>query len=802
MIKNWLKIYWRNLSKNKVYFVLTLLGLALGIWGVLLSYLYYKEEVQYDQWNPYKDEVFLVNTNLNDGGIWTAAPYAIGPRLKDLGVEDYMYLPYYHADYVAVDGEKRFFTKGLQIQSNFFEFFPFEMIQGDKTIQDPTSIFVLDTYAQALIGPDPIGKRVRYQGEWFVVKGVYSITGNPSSIAPTILFSGMEKEVKANSDNWGDYVSTLYIKPTHPNKLDRLAKEMKQLLYDHVYVRLAKEKGQTTAAYLEESGDFMKSYDFFSLSEQHTLTNADANGTLEASVNMPRFYILVGLALAILLLAVVNYVNLLLVQTLKRHREFAVRLIAGSSYVKIFGQLLFECLLTLVTASILSCVLVELSLPSIRVFLDSRVPFSLLDHWAYFLLFLIGIALLASGISYGVIRRFTLFRLLKGQLSHGSSSFGIRQGMMIFQFVIASFFILGTGVVYQQVHYMLDKELGLSKEEILILPFVPTNSAVNTFQLYETYKKELQGIPGVQQVGGAAFRLAEGGYNSTSLSYQGVSIQVANVAMDVEYLDLLRIKIAAGRGFVKELASDTISNVLVNKKFEEKVGDEHLLDKQVIWNGMPFTVVGIVDNYHAKGLTQDYLPMVYFRSETIPWLFEQVQELYVRFDPTKIDQVLAESEKVYGQLKFSVYPFSYEFLSQRFDKKMKKNIQERDSLLTLSIIVVFIALFGLYSLVSFYLANQYKEIAIHKVLGASNTVQMQHLAKQYVLQVVLGFGLAIYPSYYFMNTWLSAYAFRIEISWVNFVVAFLFLLLVTVLIVWFKVRQAVQLNVLQHIKYD
>lgn len=778
------------------------MGLALGIWGVLLSYLYYKEEVQYDQWNPYKEEVFLVNTNLSDGDIWTAAPYAIGPRLKDLGVEDYMYLPYYHSGYVEVDGEKRFFTKGLQIQSNFFEFFPFEMIQGDKTIQDPTSIFVLDTYAQALIGSDPIGKRVRYQGEWFVVKGVYSFTGNPSSIAPTMLFSGLENEVKANLDNWGDYVSTLYIKPTHPHELDRLAKEMKQLLYDHAYARLAKENGQTVATYLEDSGDFMMNYSLFSLSEQHTLMNADANGTLEASVNMPRFYILVGLALAILLLAVVNYVNLLLVQTLKRHREFAIRLIAGSSYLKIFGQLLFECMLTLVAASILSCVLVEISLPSIRVFLDSKVTFSLLDHWTYFLLFLIGIALFSSGISFGIIRRFTLFRLLKGQLSRVSSPFGIRQSMMIFQFVIASFFILGTGVVYQQVHYMLDKELGLSKEEILILPFVPTNSAVNTFQLYETYKKELQSIPGVQQVGGAAFRLGEGGYNSTSLSYQGVSIQVANVAMDVEYLDLLHIKIAAGRGFEKELASDTISNVLVNKKFEEKAGDENLLGKQVIWNGLPFTVVGIVDNYHAKGLTQDYLPMVYFRSETIPWLFEQVQELCVRFDPTRIDQVLAESEKVYDKLKFSVYPFSYEFLSQRFDKKMKKNIQERDSLLTLSAIVVFIALFGLYSLVSFNLTNQYKEIAIRKVLGASNAVQMQHLAKQYVKQVVIGFALAIYPSYYFMNTWLSAYAFRIEISWVNFVVAFLFLLLVTFLIVWFKVRQAVQINVLQQIKHE
>ena len=802
MLQNWLKIYWAHLIKNKVYSLLTILGLAIGIWGVLLSYLYYKEEVRYDQWNPYKDEVFLVNTNLSDGDIWTYAPYAIGPRLRDLGVEDYMYLAYYQSGFLEVDGEKRFFTKGLQVQSNFFAFFPFEIVQGDKAIQDPTSIFVLDTYAEMLFGSEPIGKKVQYQGKWFVVKGIYSFVGKPSSVAPTILFSGMEKEIKANLDNWGDYNSTLYVKPAHPYDIDRLAKEMKQLLYDHSYARFAREKGQTLEAYLEESGDFMSSYGLSSLSEQHTLVDSRANGTLETGINMSRFYMLVGLALAILLLAVVNYVNLFLVQTLKRHKEIAVRLIAGSSHGKIFGQLFFECMLTLVAASVLSCILVEISLPSIRVFLNSKVTFMLLEHWFYLLLFLMGIALFVSGIVYVIIRRFTIFNLLKGQRARGSSSFGIRQGMMVFQFAIASFFILGTGIVYQQVHYMLDKELGLSKEEILILPFVPTEPEGNKPQLYETYKNELAAIPGIQQVGGAAFRLGDGGYNSTSISYHGISLQVANIAMDVEYLDLLRIKITEGRGFQADLASDTISNVLVNKKFKEKVGDENLLGKQIVWNGSPFTVVGIVDNYHAKGLTSDYLPMVYFRSETIPWLFEQVQELYVRFDPAKIDQVVAETEKVYEKMNFSAYPFSYEFLSQRFNENFKKSIQERDSLLVLSVIIVFIALFGLYSLISFNLTHQYKEIAIRKVLGASNKEQMQHLAKQYVVQVVIGFGLAIYPSYYFMNAWLNEYVFRIEIHWSNFVLAFLFLMLLTFLTVFIKVRQAVRVNVLQHIKYE
>jgi len=802
MLQNWLKIYRAHQVKNKVYFILTLLGLSIGLWGVLLAYLYYKEEVRYDQWNPYKDEVFLVNTDLSDRDVWTYAPYAFGSRLPDLGVKDHMYLPNYSSGYFEIDGEKRFFTKGLLVQSNFFEFFPFEIVQGDNVLDEPNSIVVLDTYAESLFGENVIGKSVRYKGEWFVVKGVYSFEGKQSSIAPTILFSGMEKNVVNNEDNWGDYNATLYLKLTDPNQVDRIGRGMKQLLYDNLYTRLAQEKGKTVEAYLEESGDFIESFRLLPLSGQHMITDARTNGTLERSVDMSRFYIVIGLAVSILFLSVVNYVNLSLVQSLKRNKEIVVQLIIGGSYFTIFKQLFLESVLTLFFASILSCVFVEFALPTIRVFLHSNMTFILVDCLAFLFLFIISIALSVSGILYFIIRRLSIFTLLKGQLALKTTSFGVRDLMMILQFVIASFFIVSTMIVYQQVHYMLDKELGFSQEEILVLPFLTNEVEGNKVRLYEVYKKELSAIPGVQQVAGVSFRIGDGGYNSTSLSYNGVSLQVANVAMDVEFLSLLKIKIVEGRGFQSELASDTLSTILVSKKFKEQVGDEDLVGKQVIWNGTPFSVVGIVDNYHAKGLTTDYLPIAYFRNETIPWLFEQEQEIYLRFDPAKIDQVLADVEKIYKKLNVSAYPFSYEFLDKRFEKNFTDSLQERNILLVLSVLAVFIALFGLYSLVSFNLTNQYKEIAIRKVLGASNKEQMKQLSRQYFFIVVIGFGLAIFPSYYFMNAWLSNYVFRIHLDWINFLLAFLVLMLLTFVTVLIKVHQALQVKVLKYIKHE
>ncbi len=804
MFTNWLKIYWAHQLKNKVYFVLTILGLAIGFWGVLVAYLYYKEEVRYDQWNPYKDEVYLVSADLGDSDIWMLAPYPVGPALKEGQplIESYMYLSNYQSGSLEVEGEKVFFDKGLVVQANFFDFFPFAWVEGSNALDKPNSVLVLDTYAEQLFGADVLGKKIRYQDEWYTIEGIYSFGDTRSSIAPNILFSGLEKSVAANQNNWGNYNATLYLKIADDAQLDQVTSYMSNLMYEHVYTRLAKEEGKTVEEYLADEGESMEHFRLFPLSGQHMIENSVFNGTLEHAINTNRLYILIGLSVTILLLSVVNYINLSLVQSLKRHREMGIRLVVGSTNKTLFGQLFVENSITLCLALGVSFVFIEMSLPFLRVFLGSALNFNFIQALQLGVVFVSVLASLVAILLLVIMRKVSTLSLLKGQLLKTKQQFGLRSVMLGIQFTIASFFIIGTTIVYQQVNYMLDKDLGFSKEQILIVPFSTAKNGKERGSFYETYKDELTKIPGIKAVGSTSLPLGGFGYNSSSISHQGTAVQVMNVGMDDAFLSMLGIKIVEGRMLDSRFSSDTISNIMINQKLEDKFGDPDIVGKQLNWNNKVFTVVGIVSNYHTAGLKTDYEPMLFFCMQTVPWLYENIQELYVRFDPKHTEQILSNIETTYERLNVSDYPFAYEFLDQRFKNLFGKTIQERNILLVLSGMVVFIALFGLYSLVSFNLSNQYKEIAIRKVLGASNHEQMRQLIKQYVLIGCSGFGLALYPSYYFLNAWLSDYVFRIEISWINFVVAFLFLILLTLVILILKVRQVLQMNVVQHIKYE
>lgn len=804
MIKNWLKIYGTNLQKNKVYFILTVLGLAIGIWGVLLAYLYYNEEIRYDQWNPHKDEVFIISADLGEGDIWMLAPFPVGPHLKEEKqvIDDYMYLSNYISSSLVFEGEKILFSKGLKVQANFFSFFPFELVQGEAVLDEPNSVLVLDTYAEELFGKEALGKTFTFEEEEYLIKGLYTFGDTRNSIAPHMLFSGMERVVAKEQQNWGNYNATLYIKLRDQTQTTAVAAAISNLMYEHVYVRLAKEQGKTVQEYLDEEGETMEIHRLFPLSGQHMITDINYNGTLEPAINSQRLYILIGLSLTILILSVVNYMNLSIVQSLKRHREFGVRLVVGSSYTAIFWQLFFESCLTLLFATGLSFVFVEFSLPSLRVFLHSQLYFNLIQELVFGVTFIIGLAFFLAVVLLLVLRKVSKTGLLKGEFLKNNQRFSVRHTMLIIQFAIASFFMMGTMVVYQQVNYMLDKDLGFTKQEILILPFLSSKQKKERQQLYDIYKTELLQIKGVEAVGSSTLAIGGGGYNSSSISHQGVSVQVMNVGIDEDFLTMMEIKVVEGRSFQQEIASDTISNILINQHLKDKFGDSAILGKQINWNGSVFTVIGIVDNYHTGSFKSDYAPMIFFNLKIFDWQILNVNELYVKIDPTKTEEIIAQSEQVYKALDIAAYPFSHEFVDRRFAHIFKSSMQERNILLVLSVIVVFIALFGLYSMASFTIANQYKEIAIRKVLGASNNEQMRQLSQRYLLLAIIGFGLSIYPSYYFMNAWLNDYVFRIDIQWVNFVFAFLFLMVLTFITVYIKVRQAVQVNVLKYIKYE
>lgn len=190
-----------------------------------------------------------------------------------------------------------------------------------------------------MFGAQALGKQFRYQEEWFTIRGIYSLGDTRSSIAPHILFSRLDQVVKDNQDNWGNYNASLYLKIKDPTTLEAVKNAISDLMYDNVYTRLAREEGKTVAEFLEEEGDTLEQFQLFSLAGQHMIADDTYSGTLEPAINIHRFYILIGLSLTILFLSVVNYINLSIVQNLKRHREIGMRLVLGSTPILVFGQL-------------------------------------------------------------------------------------------------------------------------------------------------------------------------------------------------------------------------------------------------------------------------------------------------------------------------------------------------------------------------------------------------------------------------------------------------------------------------------
>ena len=805
MLSNWLKIYWSNTVKNKVYFVLTVLGLAIGIWGILVTYLYYQEEKRFDQWNPYKENIYAVAADVGDDEIWMVAPFTYGERLKEEKkvIEDYTYLGYYSSGMMEVDGRREQFDKGLHVQSNFFSFFPFEVVDGYTVLDEPNSIMLLDTFAQELFkGVSAIDKMIKIGEETYTVKGVYSFSDERSSIAPKLLFSGYDQEVLKEQDNWANYNATLYLKLEQGQLVESVSQAMEELVYDNLYTRLAKEKGQTVEEYLAEDGDGMEVFSLHKLSEQHMIHNPMYSAGLEPSINMQRFYILIGLSVAIFLLSVVNYINLTTVQHLKRMREMGIRFVFGSGFKQVFLQLLFETILTLMIAVCVSLVLIEFSLPSLRVFLESQLSLKVWSIFVFSIVFLVTVGLFSTLISTAMLRRISILDLIKGKVTVNKQEVSLKYVLLVFQFVVASFFITGAYVVYQQVNFMVSKDLGYSKEQILVLPFTTKKMGKERLALYAHYKAMITKVNGVVEVGGSSLSLGGGGFNSSSMAYQGSTVQVTNVSSDENFLSMMGIKLIEGRNFQKELASDTISNVLINEQLKYKLGDAGILGKQLSWNDQLFTVVGVVENYHTSGFTNDYRPMIFFNFNTIPWLSGNIRELYVKIDPGSAESVLKEAEKIYKDLGISDLPFDYVFLDQRFANFYQSTIQERNIILVLSGIVIFIALFGLYSLASFTMNSKLKEVAIRKVLGASNQALIKQLSMHYVLIGVVGFVLALFPSYYFMQAWLNDYVFRISLEVMTFLYPFLILMSLTLVTLFFRAYRATQVDVLKYIKYE
>ncbi|HEU4496465.1 MAG TPA: ABC transporter permease [Flavobacterium sp.] len=807
MLKNWLSIFLFHTKKNKLFTALNILGLSIGIAGLIFAILYWNDEHSYNAWNPEKDKVHQLVTIIDKDNIWDTTVSPLEPFVKEMPeVASHCYFGNgYENKIVSYNGKKEFVEKIISAQNTFFSFFPFRFIEGTpKTaLAGQNSIALSAAAAKRLFGNDSaLGKSVQYGRDTYAVRGVYAID-DKSSMAPEAVVNTIDADLlKLNS--WENFNFGLLLKLKDPSQKEIVQNKIAKIFYENKVVPNAKEAGVSVEEYVKRNGQAAYLLEPLATARLHSITD----GYPEGKGNYQSLLIMAGLSVLILLLSIVNYVNLATVNAARRAKEVGVRKIAGASKKDIIRQFLFETVITVLFAILLSLVIVELSLPYYNDFLGKELQMSGSQFYLA-LLAVFAITVLFAGIFPSVyVSNFETLKVLKGNFGRSKSGVWFRNGMLVMQFAIAAFFIIGSYIVQQQVNYISTKDLGFNGDQVIVVSFRPIfdlddpAAAKKGFLRYNRIISELSKIKGVKQATTGAFTFGGSSTMSSDFNYNNTSIMTKIMGTDFGMLEMMKIKLKEGRPLEAKFSSDTINSMLVNETALRMMNEKKPIGKEVECLGKKLRIIGVVKDFHVNGPDKEITPMVFFHLKTVDWMIYNVNKIYVKVEPENMEEAIAGIEKLWVSKVDTEYPFKYDFVDKSYARSYASFVKQKNLFSLLNIVVILIALFGLFALASYSIQSRMKEIAIRKTLGAPTGMMLQNLSKQYILFCLAGFAIALLPAYYLLEKWLENFAYRITISVVPFIIGFFILLLLTLAIVLARAYQATRVNVLKYLKYE
>ncbi|MDQ6471918.1 ABC transporter permease [Flavobacterium sp. LHD-80] len=805
MLKNWLHIFIYQIKNNKLFTALNVLGLSIGISGLIFALLYWNDEQSYNAWNPEKEKVYQVLVQLSDMPALSDCALFLKPALdQDPNIESILYADsWYQKDKIIYKGKKEFVDKIINVEQNFFSFFPFEIIKGDaiSAIKDDSSIAISYITAKRIFGNEnPIGKQIKCFNQLFSVRAVYRIPGN-SSIAPNVIINKMKQYT--TSGLRGPFVLKLLLKVKDPSKVDLIRQKLERI-YNHDFIAIiAKEAGFTAEVMTKKVGHFTVILEPLSKARLHSITD----GYPEARGNYQFLIIMMGLSVLILILSIVNYVNLATANAVKRAKEVGVRKISGASKGDIIIQFLFETILTTSFSVLLALVIVELILPYYNNFLNKNLLLLANQFYVQLLLIFI-ITIFTAGLLPAIyIANFKTFKVLKGNFERSKNGIWLRNGILILQFAIAAFFIIGSNIVYQQIKYLQNKDLGFKGDQVISvslnfpsIEYQSENVAQNIYSKYSIIQQQLYKIKGVQQVSTGLISFDGLDNSLAGVLYNNELFKERIINLDYGMFEMLNIKIIKGRDFDKKLASDTINSVIINETAEKLMNLKSPLGKELVIREQKLKIIGVVKDFNILSPELKVPPIVFNHIKTFD-MAENINKVYIKLNADNLENTITNIEKLWSKVD-TEYPFQYDFVDKQYARTYETYSKQKSLFSLLNIVVILIALFGLFALASYSIQRRMKEIAIRKTLGAETNVLLKELSKQYVLYCIIGFLIALFPVYFLLNKWLQNFAFRIDITIMPFVAGFIILLVLTLIIVLSRAYYATKANVLKYLKYE
>lgn len=794
MIKNYLKIAFRNLWKHKAFSAINILGLCVGITASFLIFLYVSFELSYDSFHSKADRIYRVVADIktpteviNAGGpAWAVAPNA---KQEFPEIESFVRVTG-DDDLLIRNGDVKFQeSAALWADSAFFDVFDFKMIKGDPhtALKEPFSVVFSETGAKKYFGnKDPMGQTLLITGEAFPTKVIGIIKDIPenSQIKGDVILSMTTITQKFNSNldsQWGNYGAQAYL-----------------LLKANTNAKSLEKK---FPAFLEKrTGDEMKKSQMYATLFLEKLTDVYLRSTRNGSKagNINNVYIFSIVAIFILLIACINFINLATARSAERAKEVGLRKVVGAEKSQLARQFLGESVILTLIALIFSVALCVLLLPMFNQLAGKIISTGIFSQPVYLLYMLIAAVLIGvvAGIYPAIVlSSFTPVTVLKGRFSTSTKGIMLRKGLVVVQFTISIALIIGTIVVYLQMNHMRSSELGFNKDQVLVI-----NTGGDKAK--QSFKESLSSIPAVKKT--AMTSSVPGGGNPgaySEIENKKGDLQVANMDLyfvDFDYIPLMQIKMVAGRAFSKEFGTDTTQAMVLNeaaiKLFGYSTPEEAIGRKFKQW-GREGKIIGVMKDFHFRSLQQ------------------QIKPLSMRIEPGGYNLITANisAENVSGtiaaiQNKWNAAvpnrPFSYYFLDEFFDKQYRSEERFGKLFLNFAIIAIFISCLGLLGLASYSTMLRTREIGVRKVMGASVTSIVNLLSKDFMKLVLISFLVAAPLAGYIMYQWLKDFAFRIDISWWIFLIAGLIAFAIAIFTVSFQAIKAAVVNPVKSLRSE
>ena len=802
MIRNYFTTFLRNIKRNKVYNLINISGLAVGMTCAILLYLYIRHEMGYnlhyqDAERIYRVDVVSSRKGIDKYNVNTSGPY--GPTLKrDYPQVEAMTQLRFLSRKLVEYNKKRLYEEMYWVSPGFFDVFSHQFIKGNpKTaLKLPQSAVLTRTSAKKIFGRvgEALDKVIRVDEKNYKVVGVVEDIPENTDIQFNMLLSAPEK-LPSYLQRWGNFNLYTYIKLQ--KGVDRLQFEQKIQEMRDKYMQTAMKRFQETYRPL-----------LFPLTKIHLYSS---NRTSNKSTGILYIFIFSTSAIFILLIACVNYMNLATARSVNRAKEVGIRKAVGSYRLQLIQQFLFEAFFTVIVALVVSLVLAEIALPLFNKIASKNLHLSSLLN-PRDLVFIGSGVLLVSLISGSypafILSGFRPVMVLKGKFGSNKKGIVLRRGLVIFQFSISITMIISTWMVSKQLTYIHTKNLGYAKDQIL---YVTINSQ-KTRKKIGTLRQELLRHSQISGVTASYLVPHSGSWSNGTYSLQNPDntmrrAEVDNARVGPTFVQTMGINVLAGSNFTNDNADK--DGVLVNetliKMMGWKIGDKGKRNPlgKIVATGfdeqgrasLKFRVIGVLRDFHLRSLHRKVLPLVLRKTIDRGWA------LLVRIKAQNIQQTMKYIEKVWSQAD-QVYPLQATFLDQTFAKQYQKDERRGMIFYAFSVLTIFIACLGLFGLVSFTVQQRTKEIAVRKVLGASEHSILRIISRDFVILVLLANLVAFPAAYFVVESWLQSFAYRTSISILAFILAGAIALFIAVFTISIQALKATKVNPVEVLKYE